>query len=149
MLTLILFTLATLLEARTTRSHLEPIVLVPGMHFTFLHLLLLISGLGGSRLQYKENDDDSWKVLWISLSNFNPFVYEKWVKRMAPIYDPDTDTYNNIDGLQTGPIDFGGVDGIYTLDPELGSLIPYFNKLIDALKDVGYEVGINMFGAPV
>ena len=39
--------------------------------------------------------------------------------------------------------------GLYSLDSVFKLLSVYYGTLIDALEDTGYEVGTNLFGAPV
>lgn len=122
------------LNFTATRSHREPIIMVPG--------------IVASRLQYRLEGDSSWKTLWYGLNDLNPLDLKNWFKRMCPESDPATGTFTNIAGLETRPEDFGGIDGIYATIPQLSLLNSYFKSIIDALKKVGYVVGTDLFGAP-
>lgn len=44
--------------------------------------------------------------------------------------------------------DFGGLDGIAALDPDLKSASGTYDKLIEELQKAGYQAGEDLYGAP-
>ena len=132
------------------RSHLEPVILVPGLpyfsHSYFFNSFFFV-GLGGSRIEYT-TDNSTWHPLWLSISEITT-KYKEWSRLMAATYNDSADEFQNLPGITTRPVNFAGVHGIDYLDPSVGSLIGYMNKLIDGLTAVGFQVGKNLFGAPV
>lgn len=57
--------------------------------------------------------------------------------------------YEDAPGVQIEAIDFGGLDGIRSLDTgSLAGATSYMAPLIDALEQKGYRAGEDLFGAP-
>ena len=57
-------------------------------------------------------------------------------------------SYRNQEGIQIRPYDFGGLGGIYSIDPDLPSFTATYKPIIDKLTDAGYTEDQDLFGAP-
>ena len=55
--------------------------------------------------------------------------------------------YKNASGVEIRPYDFGGLGGVYDIDPGV-SLTGIYSTLIDHLKSAGYSERQDLFGAP-
>lgn len=65
------------------------------------------------------------------------------------LYDAEKDEYSNRRGVELRPVDFGGIDGVYELDPMHSMItLPIFKPIVDSLRRDGYEVGKDLYGAP-
>ena len=88
------FTEAPPLRSYSVKNDLDPVVLVPG--------------LAGSRIQYKNNTGTAWGTLWLSI--FRLLNYKEWAKELTVDYDAETETYSSISQITTRVEDYGGVD---------------------------------------
>ena len=70
--------------------------------------VILLGGLAGSRIQYKNSTGTSWGTLWLSVIRFINF--KELMEELTPEYDAETETYGNIERITTRPHDFGGVE---------------------------------------
>lgn len=57
-------------------------------------------------------------------------------------------SYSNQPGVEIRPYDFGGLGGIYSIDPDLPNWSATYKPIIDKLKENGYKEGEDLFGAP-
>lgn len=57
-------------------------------------------------------------------------------------------SYHNQEGIQIRPFDFGGLGGIYSIDPALPSFTSTYKPIIEKLQDAGYTANQDLFGAP-
>lgn len=57
-------------------------------------------------------------------------------------------SYHNQEGIQIRPYDFGGLGGIYSIDPDLPGFTATYKPIIEKLKDAGYTENQDLFGAP-
>ena len=57
-------------------------------------------------------------------------------------------SYHNQEGIQIRPYDFGGLGGIYSIDPDLPGFTATYKPIIDKLTDAGYKENEDLFGAP-
>lgn len=108
--------------------------------------IILVPGLAGSRLEYINQSMSDWKTLWIDAAKVTN--YKEWIAQLSVKYDADKETYESADGIAIRPADYGGVGGIDYLEPNMPLVSGYFATLIKALKETGYTVGKNLFGAP-
>ncbi|KAK2961349.1 putative Phosphatidylcholine-sterol acyltransferase [Blattamonas nauphoetae] len=118
----------------TARANRDPVFLVPG--------------LAASGLEYRKKTDSTYKVLWFSISHILPGNWARFVEMMNPIYDPKTDTYSNSPDYDIRPIDYGGMGGVVYLDKTLEWFTKTYENMVNALKEVGYEVKKDLFGVP-
>ncbi|KAH7829340.1 putative lysophospholipase III [Monocercomonoides exilis] len=116
------------------RKDLDPVILIPG--------------LGGSRVEYTLKNESKWKPLWLDVSRALPGKYEEWIRQLTPVYDVNSDTYTSQPDLSTRPIDYGGVEGVRYLDSLAKNISGYYNVILTAMEQTGYKIGKNVFGAP-
>lgn len=55
--------------------------------------------------------------------------------------------YKNASGVEIRPYDYGGLGGVYDIDPGV-SLTGIYSTLIDHLKSAGYIERQDLYGAP-
>eukprot|EP01112_Ceratiomyxa_fruticulosa_P020797 TRINITY_DN7185_c0_g1_i1.p1 TRINITY_DN7185_c0_g1~~TRINITY_DN7185_c0_g1_i1.p1 ORF type:complete len:477 (-),score=125.69 TRINITY_DN7185_c0_g1_i1:197-1627(-) len=121
--------------------------------------VVLLPGLGGSGLEarIKKQSSPSWycfkNLNWFRIwFGVNEIIAQPcWMDNLAIIYDPATGEYNNTEGVDLQPADFGGVGGVAYLDYVFGIPIPFtgvFDTMIKSLEEVGYDAGVNLVGAP-
>lgn len=75
-----------------------------------------------------------------------------WTDNLKLVYDADSNTFSNVDGVTVEGMDFGGVEGVAYLDYIFDYPVPYtsvFGSLVTALKMVGYRSGVDLHGIPV
>ncbi|KAH7819765.1 putative lysophospholipase III [Monocercomonoides exilis] len=123
-----------MVKTYSERNDLDPVILLPG--------------LGGSRIEYHKNNDAIWKPLWLDISRALPGKYKEYVRELTVMYDSNTDTFSSQPDIVTRPIDFGGIEGVEYLDKNFKNMSGMYSVMIKAMKEVGYEVGKNLFGAP-
>ncbi len=54
----------------------------------------------------------------------------------------------NQEGIQIRSFDFGGLGGIYSIDPDLPGFTATYKPIIDKLTEAGYKENEDLFGAP-
>ena len=66
------------------------------------------------------------------------------------VYNNKTSNFSNVPGVSIRVPGFGNTSTIEYLDPSVeGSGVgDYFNKLVSAMKTIGYKPGISIRGAP-
>lgn len=57
-------------------------------------------------------------------------------------------SYTNQPGIEIRPYDFGGLRGIYSINPDLPNFSATYKPIIDKLFAVGYKENVDLFGAP-
>ncbi|KAL3143630.1 hypothetical protein ABBQ38_002426 [Trebouxia sp. C0009 RCD-2024] len=118
--------------------------------------VILLPGLAGSVLEAKLNRTEvpsilcskqhDWEVEWLSLkAALRP---QCLLDELTITYDPVTKSYNNQEGIEIRPYDFGGLGGIYSIDPDLPGFTATYRPIIEKLKDAGYTENQDLFGAP-
>ncbi|KAA6383156.1 MAG: putative group XV phospholipase A2 [Streblomastix strix] len=112
--------------------------------------VILVPGLGGSRLDFKSKSSSSSKydTLWLAL--WDSAFHTSWIKNVSVIFNSSSNQFQSQPDLDVRPVDFGGVDGISIIAPALPipSESGYYDKLVSSLKKAGYTVGQNLFGIP-
>jgi len=127
--------------------NLEPVVLVPGLCGSGIE----VEVSQAIEPHYYCYSNYGWRRLWLNIAALLPGERDCFYHNIDIFYNETTNTYYNNPGVQTRPIDWGGVSGIDYLDYELGigvSLTSYFAPVIEDLKALGYVVGKNVRGAP-
>ena len=89
-----LFEEAPKIKTYSTKSDLDPVILVPG--------------LASSRLQYKNNTGSTWGTLWLSIIRI--LNYKEWIKELTVDYDAESETYSSLSTITVRVEDYGGVD---------------------------------------
>ena len=128
-------------------------------HAKPLHPVILIPGDGGSQILAKINKTqvvhyicakktDDWFYLWLDPTQILPLIIDCWVDNMRLIYDNNTRTTRNNDGVVMKIPDFGNTTSVEYLDVGRSSYALYFGNIVDALVDMGYERKRSIFAAP-
>jgi len=123
-----------------------------------LHPIILIPGDGGSRVQAKLNKThrvhyicsytSDWFDLWLNLEQMVPEIVDCWVDNMKLKYNNKTHrTYDN-DGVTTRIPGFGNTTTVEWLDRSQRSFSLYFANIVKHLLPLGYQRGVNIYGAP-
>lgn len=134
-------------EAKKSNDvHVAPVVIVPGT--------------GGNQLEARLTADykatkpwccnfrKGYFRLWLDLKTLFPPFTSCFAERLSLYYNPETDAYSNVKGVETRVPYFGTTKGMEYLDPSLKFLTGYMIDLVNALKARGYESGKSIFGAP-
>ncbi|KAA6421991.1 MAG: Lecithin:cholesterol acyltransferase family [Trebouxia sp. A1-2] len=118
--------------------------------------VVLLPGLAGSVLEAKLDRKETpswycskqhdWEVEWLSLKAASR--PDCLLDELTVQYDPDMRSYHNQEGIQIRPFDFGGLGGIYSIDPDLPGFTATYKPIIDKLIDAGYKESEDLFGAP-
>jgi len=123
--------------------------------------IVLMPGLYGSNIQvsYSKSASKFWfcprhmnhSLLWLNYNLLLPPFMDCFFELLKGYYDPTTDTIGNPPYHDIDVYDFGGVEGIMYADKDgfLGKN-NYISlaKLIEKLKNYGYIVKKDLFGAP-
>ncbi|XP_009625762.1 lecithin-cholesterol acyltransferase-like 1 [Nicotiana tomentosiformis] len=131
-----------------------------------LHPLILVPGAGGNQFEarltkeYKptslvcnrwyplKKDFEGWFRIWFDPSVLLAPFTKCFNQRMKLYYDTDLDDYYNAPGVQTRVRHFGSTTSLLYLDPNLKKITEYMAPLVNALQQLGYRDGRNLFGAP-
>ncbi|KAF6203237.1 hypothetical protein GE061_003655 [Apolygus lucorum] len=120
--------------------------------------VIIVPGLGGSRLEAKLNRTDSVHFLcrktttdyfsiWFSFEFLVPFVKQCWMDNIKLTYDNETRTTNNHPGVDIRVEGFGDPKYVEWLDSEQ-KLVGVFNTMAESLVELGYVRNESLRGAP-
>ncbi|KAJ4457920.1 putative Group XV phospholipase A2 [Paratrimastix pyriformis] len=136
---------ATFVLGAAVAASLEPVIIVPGLSASVLE----------TRYHKKtvphvfcDKNVDNWKRIWVRATEMAPEIIDCFLQTMGPVYDGSSNTYSNCEGVQMQPHDFGGLEGIYSLDPDLREKTEVYGPLIDYFVKRGYKAGETLYGAP-
>ncbi|KAK4341998.1 hypothetical protein RND71_037814 [Anisodus tanguticus] len=133
---------------------------------TNLHPLILVPGAGGNQLEarltseYKstsllcnrwyplKKDSEGWFRIWFDSSVVLAPFTKCFNQRMKLYYQTHLDDYYNAPGVNTRITQFASTNTLLYLDPNLKKTTGYMEPLVNALQEVGYKDGENLFGAP-
>ena len=123
--------------------------------------VVLLPGLYGSVLQasYDKGYSEHWycpqamdnQVFWLDYKFAIPPMYNCLFELLRGYYDEKTDTVSSPPGVTISVPDFGGEEGMAYVDKEgvLGHhFIESFASMMNYLKDKGYVIKQDLFGAP-
>ncbi|XP_027093097.2 lecithin-cholesterol acyltransferase-like 1 [Coffea eugenioides] len=144
--------LAMLLCLCQAKTHLHPLILVPGTGGNQLEARLTAEykppSLFCNRWYPLKKDKNGWFRLWFDLSIIlSPFT-RCFADRMMLNYDPYLDDYYNAPGVETRVPNFGSIQSLLYLNPHLKHITAYMEPLARSLEQIGYVDGENLFGAP-
>lgn len=112
--------------------------------------VLLVPGATGSALWSTPTGKNKWDRLWASLThliNIDQFFYD-----ISLEYNPDTNTWTNITGLEVATQYFGATEAVDYLDKVDDKGVPgtdYLEAMIQFLEDTGnYTRDINIRAIP-
>ena len=119
-----------------------------------------VPGDGGSQLEAKLNKSNvphyfcdrqtmDYFSVWLNLELLVPFIIDCWVDNMKLIYDNQTRTTHDNDGVQIRVPGFGNTTTVEYVDPSRLPISGYFGQMVEHLvMEFGYERGQNIRGAP-
>jgi pimeloyl-ACP methyl ester carboxylesterase len=131
----------------------------PELDASTLNPVILLPGLGGSGLDAQVHKKDApawycfknhdWFRIWFAVEEL--VVQPCWMDNLNVSFNTSNGFYENTEGVNIRPHDFGGVKGVAYLD-YIGSLpvvfAPYYASVIKSLEEIGYEAGKSIRGAP-
>ncbi|KAJ4461703.1 putative group XV phospholipase A2 [Paratrimastix pyriformis] len=126
---------------------LNPILLVPGLTCSVLETKMHKTSVPHA---YCEKHIKDWSRIWLSLPELAPDLVDCFVDTVTVHYDINTNNYHNTKGVEIQAADFGGMGGLYSLDPAfpLKAETILYGHLIDFLeKKLGYVERETLFGA--
>ncbi|KAG0570197.1 hypothetical protein KC19_6G143900 [Ceratodon purpureus] len=129
-----------------SNRHLNPVVIVPGTGGNQLEARLTAEYEATKPWCYSFRKE--YFRLWLDVKTLFPPFTSCFADRLSLDYNPDTDAYSNIKGVETRVPYFGSTEGMEYLDPSLKFLTGYMIHIVDALKARGYESGKSLYGAP-
>ncbi|KAH9416964.1 hypothetical protein DERP_011693 [Dermatophagoides pteronyssinus] len=119
-----------------------------------------VPGDGGSQLEAKLNKSNvphyfcdhqtmDYFSVWLNLELLVPFIIDCWVDNMKLIYNNQTRTTHDNDGVQIRVPGFGNTTTVEYVDPSRLPISGYFGQMVEHLvMEFGYERGQNIRGAP-
>lgn len=122
--------------------------------------VVIVPGTGGNQLEAKLTSEyvasKPWCCsfrkgffrLWLDVKTLFPPFTSCFADRLSLDYNPETDAYSNVKGVETRVPYFGTTEGMEYLDPSLKIVSGYMIHLVKALKAQGYESGKSLYGAP-
>ncbi|XP_044266833.1 phospholipase A2 group XV-like isoform X1 [Tribolium madens] len=124
-----------------------------------LNPIVLIPGDGGSQVEARLNKSTSVHYIcekttsdffniWLNMELLVPLVIDCWIDNIKLIYDNETRTTRNNDGVEIRIPGFGGTDAVEWLDPSHASAGAYFNSIAKTLVSLGHERNKTIKGAP-
>lgn len=122
--------------------------------------MVLIPGDGGNQLHGKLNKTSAphyfcklqsadFFELWLNLEEITPYVIDCFIDNIRLVYDNQTRTSLNRQGVDIQVRGFGYTDTVEYLDSTRYSITQYFGAIAAALvKKYDYVRGVNIRGAP-
>lgn len=94
--------------------------------------------------------DDDWYDLWLSLELLLPIIIDCWIDNVKLVYDAETRTTSNTEGVETRVPGWGTPQVVETLDREnvFDPFGKYLKSIGDALVQMGYVRNVSLRGAP-
>lgn len=127
---------------------LDPLVLVPGSGGNQLEGRLTEAYKPSSLVCSSLHHGGRWFRLWFDPTVILAPLTKCFAQRMTLYYDPVLDDYRNCPGVLTRVPHFGSTNSLLYLDPNLKHITAYMAPLVEALEQIGYVDGNNLFGAP-
>lgn len=123
-----------------------------------LNPIILVPGDGGSQIEARLNktktvhylcsSKSDWFELWLNIEQMLPSIIDCWADNMKLIYNPNTRTTHDNDGVETRVPGFGNTSTVEYLDSSQRSFSVYFAKVVEQLIPLGYKRGFNIHGVP-
>lgn len=125
----------------------NPVILVPGLAGSQMKAILANSK--PPHFWCESSSSGKWLQLWVSVLQVLPTNKDCLMSRIATTFDAATNTYSDAPGVTLDTnVDFGGVDGVASLDPTLATETGYFKTMIEYFEGEGYTAGQDLHGAP-
>ncbi|KAM3281784.1 lecithin-cholesterol acyltransferase-like 1 [Capsicum chacoense] len=135
-----------------TNHHLYPLILIPGAGGNQLEARLTSKYKSTSFLCNKwypiKKDSEGWFRIWFDPTVLLAPFTKCFNQRMMLYYQKELDDYCNAPGVDSRIAHFGSIKSLLYLDPNLPKITAYMEPLVNALQELGYRDGDNLFGAP-
>ena len=125
----------------------NPVILLPGLYGSTLHATY---AKGYSEHWYCPSKMDD-QLFWLDYKFAIPPMYNCLFELLQGYYDEATDTVSSPPGVTISVPDFGGEEGMAYVDQKgiFGHhFIESFASMLNYLKDKGYSIKQDLFGAP-
>lgn len=120
---------------------------------------MLVPGDGGSQVEARLNKSTAvhyicekttadYFNIWLNMELLVPLVIDCWIDNIKLIYDNQTRTTRNSDGVDIRIPGFGGTETVEWLDPSHAVTGSYFNSIAKTLVSLGHERNKTIKGAP-
>jgi lysophospholipase-3 len=120
---------------------------------------VLVPGDGGSQVEARLNKSTAvhyicekttadYFNIWLNMELLVPLVIDCWIDNIKLIYDNQTRTTRNSDGVDIRIPGFGGTETVEWLDPSHAVTGSYFNSIAKTLVSLGHERNKTIKGAP-
>ncbi|KAF0899086.1 hypothetical protein E2562_012933 [Oryza meyeriana var. granulata] len=136
--------------AQEATSSLHPVVLVPGNTCGQLDARLTdeyepSTTPPGCGIQKQGR---GWFRLWENFTALqeDPALSSCYADELRLVYDPVAGDYRNLPGVKTRVVSFGTTRSFRFDDPARKNVC--MERLVEALEEIGYTQGANLFGAP-
>ncbi|XP_023023539.2 lysosomal phospholipase A and acyltransferase [Leptinotarsa decemlineata] len=131
--------------------------------FTFatatLNPVILIPGDGGNQIEAKlnktqvphyicEKTTSDFFNIWLNMELLVPLVIDCWIDNIKLIYDNETRTTRNTDGVEIRIPGWGITETLEWLDPSHASTGSYFRDIASTLVGLGHVRNVTIKGAP-
>lgn len=121
--------------------------------------VVFVPGDGGSQVEAKlnkttaihyicEKTTKDYFNIWLNMELLVPLVIDCWIDNIKLIYDNQTRTTRNADGVITRIPGWGNSEPVEWLDPSHASTGAYFKYIGDTLVTLGYTRNKSIKGAP-
>lgn len=137
---LVLLTLLALADAKL------PVVLVPNMLGSVLSAKVNRTMADTPHWYCRTHAD--WGFIWLQLHKMALLDCLNNELSVSVVTNNATHRYQNATGVHVLPVDFGGLDGVSSVDPLLPLITHNFDALISAFVAKGYKPGHDLVGAP-
>jgi len=121
-----------------------PIVIVP----SFIGNILQAKDTNKKSVHLLCPKNKNWYTLWMNNDNFKLFTFDCWLEDFALYYNASTGKYGNYAGVSVTCPDYGGVEAVYAINPEVPNSTITWAFVTNALYQIGYEAGKDIRAAP-
>ncbi|KAK8845955.1 hypothetical protein M9Y10_020891 [Tritrichomonas musculus] len=127
-------------------ASLKPVILIPG---TYASVLQMTGHDLGHQWYCPKSLNNT--IIWIDEFYFIPPILNCVIQWAKVYYDSKNNEQVSHPNSTIDILDFGKLTGVTSIDKFIGnySFIPYYTAMIDYFEKLGYQEGINLFGAPI
>lgn len=127
-------------------ASLKPVILIPG---TYASVLQMTGHDLGHQWYCPKTLNNT--IIWIDEFYFIPPILNCVIQWAKVYYDSKNNEQVSHPNSTIDILDFGKLTGVTSIDKFIGnySFIPYYTAMIDYFEKLGYQEGIDLFGAPI
>lgn len=127
-------------------ASLKPVILIPG---TYASVLQMTGHDLGHQWYCPKSLNNT--IIWIDEFYFIPPILNCVIQWAKVYYDSKNNEQVSHPNSTIDILDFGKLTGVTSIDKFIGnySFIPYYTAMIDYFEKLGYQEGIDLFGAPI